>query len=76
MEWEKRICSQAGGMSIVPFLFGTRGKWPETLIPPSVAAFIRISAATVDALFVFWDPFVHVAEEVHKVHDAVRAKRS
>ena len=31
MEWEKRICSQTGGMSSVPFLIGTRGKWPEAL---------------------------------------------
>ena len=31
MDCDERILSQAGGMSIVPCLFGTRGKWPETL---------------------------------------------
>ena len=32
VDWEERICSQAGRMSIVPCLIGTRGKWPETLL--------------------------------------------
>ena len=32
VDCDERILSQAGGMSIVPFLFGTRGKWPETLL--------------------------------------------